>query len=134
MWRAEIDKLTEAKKVNRLISKLATGLSDWDITSAAAEGLGVIGEPAVAPLIKTLEDEEIRNYAAMALGFTRSKNAVEPLVTMLDDESFTTRFFAVEALGRIGDTRAREPLSQLLKNKDEDEDVVQAVHEALAKL
>lgn len=101
--------------------------------------LGEIGDPeAIMPLIKALEDDFFRPYAAAALGKIRDKRAVpflikfnevtalgeigDPsaipfLLTMLKDGSWNNRCLAAEALGKIGNA-AVGPLANLIKNKE----------------
>jgi HEAT repeat protein len=70
------------------------------------------GAPAVEPLIKTLEDDdiEVRKAAVATLGKIGDERAVEPLMGVLSDDDWRVRGSAAEALGKIGDERAIEPL------------------------
>ena len=65
--------------------------------------LGLMGEPAVEPLITALGDEDssVRVRAAEALGRIGNKRAVEPLSTALNDEDETVRVFAKLGLKSI---------------------------------
>lgn len=65
--------------------------------------LGLIGEPAVEPLITALGDEDssVRVRAAEALGRIGDERAVEPLSTALNDEDETVRVFARMGLKSI---------------------------------
>ncbi len=105
-----------------------------------------IGEPAVEPLIKVLEDDcsTVRSGAAKVLkkiGWKPSDEkeqvayliaqrdwrelvrigepAVEPLIKVLGDEDGWDRYGEAEALGKIGDTKAVEPLIKLLDDESE---------------
>lgn len=80
------------------------------------EELGEIGEPAVKPLIKALEDKNsrVRIGAAGALGKIKDKRAVGPLIQALEDENNIVRAEAAYALGEIGDSRAIKPLERIL--------------------
>jgi len=85
-----------------------------------------VGEPAVKPLIETLEsihEDPTQWDAAKALGEIGDSRAVQPLTQILIKESRKGEMGgemlqkrAVEALGKIGDARAVEPLTQALKN------------------
>ena len=90
------------------------------------DGCSKLGESAVEPLIKALEDG-FRMYwdgindkgwrsqnAAKALGKIGDTRAVEPLIKTLEDKDREVRKCTIEALGDIGDARAVEPLIQLL--------------------
>jgi HEAT repeat protein len=83
----------------------------------ALEALIKIGEPAVEPLIKTLEkDEPTRVYAAEALGNMRDERAVDALIGALKDVRSRVRSKAAWALGEIGDMRAIIPLTTMLSD------------------
>ena len=77
---------------------------DYSVSSTAAKVLGKIGERAVEPLIKALEDEGeyVRRYAARALGEIGDARAVEPLNEALGDEDEYVRQYSAEALDKIG--------------------------------
>jgi HEAT repeat protein len=57
----------------------------------------------------------VASSAAQALGHISDKQAVEPLIDALRDESSVVRAGAAIALGKIGDTRAIGPLIEALK-------------------
>ncbi len=59
-----------------------------------------------------------RVSAAEALGKTGDPRAVEPLISVLEDENFYVRRATVKALGKIGDPRAVESLIAALKDED----------------
>jgi HEAT repeat protein len=86
------------------------------------EKLIKFGEAAVEPLIAVLKDKDkdndVRWYAASALGKIGDAKAVEPLIAALKDEDRVIRRIAVMALGEIGDARAVEPLNAVLKDND----------------
>ena len=58
--------------------------------------------------------------------------AIEPLIAALKDEHESVRWFAAEALGKLGDPRGVEPLEEMLDDKDAD--VREAARKALKKL
>ena len=61
------------------------------------------------------ESEFVRREAASALGEARSKTAVPALIeTLQNDTEFSVRSAAAVALGKIGDERAVDALSQVL--------------------
>jgi HEAT repeat protein len=79
--------------------------------------LGMIGEPAVEPLLKTLgEETAVSMYAAEALSKIRGKKVITLLIRSLGNENSTVRRWAAWALGTIGDKRALEPLIKSLKD------------------
>ncbi|HXF06632.1 MAG TPA: HEAT repeat domain-containing protein [Blastocatellia bacterium] len=91
-----------------------------EIRSQIARALGDIGDArAGEPLIEALkdEDQDVCQAAAEAL-VGMGAAAVEPLIAALEDGR--VRWAAVEALGRIGDARAVEPLIKALGYKGRD--------------
>lgn len=81
----------------------------WRLRTSLSQVLAQIGEPAVLPLIQALKSEnsQTRGYAAFALGIIGAKQAVDPIVTLLETEAdFLAKLCLISALGRIGDPRA----------------------------
>lgn len=77
-------------------------------------------------------DMMIRGLAARGLMRIGDPRAVEALILVLENDSFSTvRQSAAKALGTIGDSRAVEPLRQALQ--DTDGDVRQAAKTALER-
>ena len=62
-----------------------------------------MGEPAVEPLIATLEDEDwrVRGAAAWSLGNLNDESAIPALEKLLDDESGYVRQGAQSAIDSI---------------------------------
>ncbi len=92
------------------------------VRTTATQALGKIGKPAVESLIEGLKsgDENVRMYAAKALGEIRDIRAVGPLIEAL---RLKTRLggvegSAAEALAKIGEP-AVEPLIAVLKDSDD---------------
>jgi len=97
------------RAVEPLIAAVASGrLSE----SAAANALGLMGDPAVVYMIGALnhDDSKVRCAAAAALGYINNPAAVEPLILALSDPNHWVTGAAAFALGCIGDPRAIEPL------------------------
>ena len=83
------------------------------------------------------EDQLTREAASEALGWlakteSETDEAVLALIKALEDDAMEVRRNAAEALGRVGDVRAREGLKAALE--DEDEWVREVVGDALKKL
>jgi HEAT repeat protein len=87
------------------VEPLIAALTDWDVNDAVMKALCEIGAPAVDQLIATLK---------------------------VVGERGLVRWLAVEALGKIGDARAVDPLIAALK--DEDSNVRKNAAEALGKI
>jgi HEAT repeat protein len=69
-------------------------------------------------LFQEAEDEEMRRYLALVLGYTKDPQAVPLLVDALDDEDSQIRIYALWALGALGDPRAEQPLVEALEDPD----------------
>jgi HEAT repeat protein len=76
----------------------------------------------IEPLLQDLknEDREVRNKAAMALGYKGDKRAVEALIQALEDEVEIVRSGAALHLGNIGDKRAIESLIKAMEDEVDD--------------
>ena len=85
--------------------------------------LGETGSPEGVPeLIAALEDSDgnVRRLAASALGKLRAVEAVEPLLALIQREQGSqARQYAIKALGRIGDERARPLLEKIVADAAE---------------
>ncbi len=96
--------------------------------------LGNISDPrAIDRLIKILknEDDYVQSAASEALAKI-GKPAVEHLIQALNDNNWTVRWEAIDALGKIKDIRAFESLLQALK--DVKSEVRWKAAEALGKI
>lgn len=107
----------------------------------AASGLGNIKHPgAIEPLLQALRDNEYNVCwsASMALAKMGSA-AVEPLIAALESYTWYGRELAADALGRIKDPRAVDPLIRLLRmmqvrNEYGSKEAREAAVEALGEL
>jgi HEAT repeat protein len=97
-----------------------------------ADKLVRIGEPAIAPLTKLIEDmdEEVRKKAVEILGKIGSKQAVKNLSQALNSKKKDVRIAAARALAYIKDQRAISVLKKALKSWRKDLRIAAA--EALA--
>lgn len=73
------------------------------LAEEAAKALGNIGAPSVMPLIAKLEDENasVRKYAVYALGLTKDKRAVAPLIDALKSDDPTLLKYTFFSLKNI---------------------------------
>ncbi|MBH0200829.1 MAG: HEAT repeat domain-containing protein [Nitrospira sp.] len=79
------------------------------VREEAAAALAAIGDAAISSLLKALQHEDwlVRLHAVESLGKAHSKQAVEPLLSVLfNDRDSAVREDAVRALGEIGDPQA----------------------------
>ena len=111
---------------SRALSPLIAALGDSEVRGAAARALGMMGTPAVDPLIAALQhgDGDVREAAARALGQMGSVSAADPLVAVLGDMRLSGA--AAEALERIGKP-AIEPLVAALKDTETRERAVKVL-------
>jgi hypothetical protein len=104
-----IGKMAAADAVETLLEYVDAD-SDPGLQKVTFKALGEIGrQEATGPLANKLdaENEQIRPYAARALGLIGDTRAIEPLSeTLADDESDETRAAAAWALRQIGTERA----------------------------
>jgi len=89
----------------RAVDALVAGLDEKDDNVSRHVGwlLGIVGAPAVPPLVEKLKDDEphVRKCAAFALGEIEDGTAVPSLVGLLKDEDGDVRASSVEALAKI---------------------------------
>jgi len=94
-------------KDKRGISPLVSALKDphYSVRMTACISLSEMGDSAFDTLISLLSDENdfVRNLSIVALGKIKKQKAVEPLMNKLNHPDWSTRAFAVEALGEIED-------------------------------
>lgn len=102
------------------VEGLAAALKDpqENVRHAAAESLGKIRDRrGVAPLIECLQEDFWTQYpAVVALGEIGDPIAIEPLITLLEDEML--RQAVIRSLGKIGDPSAIPVLAGLLTKPD----------------
>ncbi|MCB9452520.1 MAG: HEAT repeat domain-containing protein [Anaerolineaceae bacterium] len=124
----------------QIIKQLLVDLRDFNKAKrrAAVMKLGMVGgDEAVQALIMMVrndhEDLIARGRAALMLGNLRDIRAVDSLIKALDAPGFQTPVYAAEALGKIGDRRAIEPLLLAAANSGNDT-FRKAIMEALKRL
>jgi HEAT repeat protein len=126
---------------------------------SVAEALVQLGEPAVMPLVGALEhsDKNVRWAVVGALEQLGDTRAVEPLIKSLQRSDSAElwmalklgvgsplafavtgldkklRWSTIQALGKLGDARATEPLTELFKT-EQDEELHQVTITALGQL
>jgi len=126
------------------IEPLIASLSDWDasIRRSAATALGQIGSGldnaelrarVVDALSSLLDNEDVCQDVARALGEIGDSRATEPLIAVLESPYSSARGNAARALGDIGDVRAAAPLVRAAFS-DHNEAVREAAATALVRL
>jgi HEAT repeat protein len=93
---------------------------DVSVASRAAEALGWMGNPALQPLLRALEDADTatRRGAVWALRRQRAPQSVASLSNALADPDSSVRDNAAFALAGLGDRRAIAPSIRLLADPD----------------
>ncbi|HVO72996.1 MAG TPA: HEAT repeat domain-containing protein [Ignavibacteriaceae bacterium] len=133
-----IDKLKSKGDIKGLIKLLAND-KDNDLRFKAAEALGEIKDlQSIEPLTAVLKDPDkyVRFQAAFAISKIDSKNAsaaVPVLIDALEKSYDWAQVKAIEALGKIGDPRAIEPLLTSLK-KQYRRDCMRITNDALVRI
>ncbi|HEV2914496.1 MAG TPA: HEAT repeat domain-containing protein [Pyrinomonadaceae bacterium] len=82
--------------------------------------LSLAPEEAASALLPLLQDRDefVRRETAYAIGETRSRTALQPLITLLvNDKESGVRAAAAVALGLIGDDAAAAPLAETLERR-----------------
>ncbi|MFZ2384730.1 MAG: HEAT repeat domain-containing protein [Candidatus Omnitrophota bacterium] len=108
-------------KDSRATGALAVALKDenTDVVTAAAEALGKIGtDEAVTLLLNTLTGGTDSESRAASSGLAvAGASAVEPLIGILEngESGYKVKLYAAEALGKLKDARAIEPLTRLME-------------------
>jgi HEAT repeat protein/Uri superfamily endonuclease len=86
---------------------LAACLGDGStfVADIAADALAMLGEVALEALVAALDapDPHVRLLAVRTLGRINSKQAIQPLCSVLDDSSYLVRYYAQEALEALGE-------------------------------
>jgi HEAT repeat protein len=110
----DIEKMTLKLDMKGLIKVLDSSKYGVELCKQAMEAIVSIGDPAVEPLIFSLNESNgnIRANAALALGAIKNQRAVKPLISALD-EKINDKFIrqdVAKALGMLQDARAINPL------------------------
>lgn len=116
---AELSSGVPVGKDTSMIGPLMEALHDADkhVRWSALRALGHFDDPRVEDAaLGMLKDEAVRKAAVIALGERRSAKGVMPLIALLS-ENDDVALSSAEALGKIGDMRAVDPLIDALMDK-----------------
>ncbi len=111
-----IEKLKTNKKINKLI-KIATA-EKGNHNAEAAVALVDIGLPAIEPLLSINESLGPKGFIVVDIITAIGEQAVELLLNVLEKDHGLARFLAVDALGRIGDSRANKAVLKAIDDDD----------------
>lgn len=122
---------TTPDAIANLIADLCGG--DESLRTQASFALGVLGEPAVAPLTQLLASphSEIRKRAAWVLGVVGAP-ALPALIRLAEGDDHHLRVEAIRVLGVVGEARAMNQL--LIGLTDVDPRVAARAARALGKI
>jgi HEAT repeat protein len=101
--------------------EMLTGDPNANVRAAASKTLGRLQyKKAIPQLIKALDDEEWVCFSALeSLTELKDESSIEHIVQMLNSYSETTRFAAIEALGKFCSPKAAQPLIDHMAKADE---------------
>jgi HEAT repeat protein len=124
----------DPKAANPLLAILNSPEESADVRGEAILALGKIGDPSTMKyLIDLLKDRDSCRYAAQALGSRGDPGTVNQLIDNLDSDDYFSRCEIIRALGKIGDSRAVDPLIAAYK-KAASYDISAEIIEALGKI
>ncbi|MBI5665843.1 MAG: HEAT repeat domain-containing protein [Nitrospirae bacterium] len=100
--------------------EMLTGDQNANVRAAAAKTIGMLQyKKAIPQLIKALSDEEWVCFSALeALTNLKDDASTDALIGLLNNSSETIRFAAIEALGKIGASKAIQHLSQHISDSE----------------
>lgn len=121
--RAAVEGLVRATRseiVPKVIQVLQERHHDFGVLNSALSIVSHSGVDAVEPLTTLLAggDEELRIYAAQALGDRHDARGVAPLCEALDDADANVCYAAIEALGKMRAVEAVGRLMQIVETGD----------------
>lgn len=107
----------------RGVPLLILALSDPDkgVREQAALALSALGQAAIEPLKKAMEDPkwETRYRVVEALGKIADQQVVVPLIQALRDERDHVRYMAAKGLRDVRNSQSIDPLIALLRDENE---------------
>jgi HEAT repeat protein len=94
--------------------ELLTGDQNANVRAAAAKTIGMLQyKKAIPQLIKALSDEEWVCFSALeALTYFKDDSAIDAIMALLNNPDETIRCAAIEALGKIGSSKAVQHLTE----------------------
>jgi len=125
--------IKDPRAIDTMVATIVAS-SDTGKIFSAKDCLLLIGNPALEPLMKALDnkDDEARIRVIAALSEFRSPRTVGTLLSALDDRNPDVRRIALQILRDIGDARCVPPAMRMFK-EDVDENVRHKAGEILGK-
>lgn len=108
------------EEINLLLRALRDEHRNPGVLNSALQVLALSGIDAIEPLVELLNDanDDLRIYAAQALGDQHNARAVQPLIRALEDENVNVRYHAIESLGKLRAPEAVDALATLAESRD----------------
>src|SRR5262245_56618676 len=109
---ADLSSRGAEEAVTNLFRVLREQHRNLSVLNSALRVLTGSGLDTLSPLVALLRDpdDELRMYAALALGDLKNRKAVPALIEMLKDPNSNVRYHAIEALAKIRSPEAAEEL------------------------
>jgi HEAT repeat protein len=126
----------EARSALALLLRTAEDPNDFFLRQMSIWSLVAWNVPEGFPvLVRRLEDPLTDNRVLALMGLARlgDRQAVDPVLARLADQSPAVRGQAVKTLGVLGDPKVRQPL-EALQQKESDPDVLGALEDELSRL
>ena len=118
---------SEIPRLFYIIVETPQGNIGKDLTNIFDEATGSIIEVSPQPNIEKLLAALTQDRSAGDTLVQMSEAAVEPLIEVTKEDDWQRQYVAAELLGRIGDTRAVDPLIALLWNRGSGEMAAKAL-------
>jgi len=126
----------EARSALPLLLRTAEDPNDFFLRQMSIWSLVAWNVPETFPvLVRRLEDPLTENRVLALMGLARlgDRQALDPVLARLSDQSPAVRAQAVKTLGVLGDPKVRQPL-EALQQKESDPDVLGALEDELSRL
>ena len=129
--------LLENPQIFELLERVLRNDKSVHVRGEAAQAINCINDKpkSLKILLDVLEkDIDISWEVVRIFGDRVDNKAVKPLIKRLKDPSNLVREEVANALGKIGDSRAIEPLTQLLNDEYETKKVIKSAKKAINKI
>jgi HEAT repeat protein len=115
-----LEKDREKNHIKSLINVLKNEHFNASVLNSILQVLALSQFNAVDPLSELLKDHEddLRIYAALALGEQHHPSAIPPLIEALKDENTNVKYHAIDALGKLKATTATDELIKIIQTQD----------------
>lgn len=111
---------TDLDIIATLIKSLKEEHNNINILNSALQILTMSEIDVADTLVNFLmsDDQELRQYAALALGEIKNNKTIPNLLRALKDDDINVRYHAIEALGKMKAKEAVSPILEILETRD----------------